>query len=388
MYSRRQEKTTTFLAFFTWGVVMICRTAFGYYLTPLHLSPSQAGLANFMTSIVVCIAAVPLTRLADRKQSYARLLTAELLVCALSMLLLSAAKSFPTVLAAKALLGLGCAPIFTMLMTLTERVSTPETYPGNAGIISNGESILNTIAGPTLIVFLLGSVGFGGTNRTLAAALLFMTVLWIFAGRGLRFTENKKEDKASPLIDIIRAPNILICLFGTVSALITCWCIYLYVPTLLTQNGEFSDRTMSTIMTLMGVFMTVWLIVLPRLSNRTGRKKLVIVFSFVAAATIFVLSFLQRSGLFRVAVFVLFGGCCSAVCLFFAALIPVASVKAADCAAAVALIDAAGEFLGSSVGPLIVGFIADAAGIRTGMAVSGIAMVACGVLGLFLKEER
>lgn len=379
------SRIITCLAFFTWGLTMLCRTAFGYYMEPLHLTATQAGAANFLTSFCVCISAVAVSRFAERRNWQLPVLVAELLVCAAAVTMLSLFRSYPMVLISKALLGVGCGPVFTLLMTMTERAGTPEQYPTNAGIVANGEAILATIMGPVLIVFLLSNLGFGWTNGVLAAFLLLLAAFWRLCGRRIHGGAPVKAAAVAPVRKVLGSRNVRLCMIGGSCSLVACWCIYVYAPTMLLEAGCYSSSTMSMIMTMMGMFMALWMLFLPYLSNKIGRKPVVLLFSLLGAAALFTLyRWAARPAL--VLIFILFGGCCSVISMIYMAILPVDSVPAEEAATAVSLINATGELMGASVGPLLAGLIADAAGMRYGMLFASLSMAAAAAAAVFLVK--
>lgn len=383
--AKAHGRTVTILAFLTWGLSMLCRTAFGYYVEPLELTATQAGIANFLTSFCICISAVVVSRIAERDGKQRQYLTGMLLICVTSVAMIGVCRNFPMVLLSKALLGIGCGPLFTFLMTMTERASTPEQYPTNAGIVANGEAILATIAGPVLIVSLMSHMGFLGTNLILAALLAVLTVAWFLVGRGSSQGKREKAAPAIPIRQVLCNRNILLCIVGGVGSLLACWCIYVYAPSMLLEAQCYSDSTMSLIMTMMGLFMATWMLFLPYLSNKYGRKPVIVVFSLLGAAALLALAF-RPAKLMFVLLFILFGGCCSVISMFFMAIIPVDSVPAGESATAVALINAASELLGASLGPLVAGVIADYAGMRYGMLLAALAMVITALAAALLRK--
>ena len=392
---KKQEITATALAFCTWGITMLCRTSFGYFLAPLSLTAGQAGIANSMTAFFVCIMMFPLSGLAAKKNSYHTVLICSLLLCAVSMFLLSHITDFYAILIAKALLGIGCAPIFTLLTTILKRASTPETYPVNAGILANGEAILNTIVGSVFIVYALQAFGFARTVQLLAVLLLFLSIFWLF-GTQSSFKNMSEETirpdntdtdlkESSSLRIVLRNRNIWLCALGSIFSLLACWGIYIYVPTLLTETGGFPNNVMSYIMMSMGIFMAVLMILLPMLAARIGNKPTTIIFSFVGGLALLLLSVYPGS-LLSVILFVLLGGSCSVVSMFFMAIIAPDSIPTAQCALAVAFVNGSGELFGSSLGPVCIGLLADHAGIAAGMFLCATAMMLAGLTGVFLKK--
>ena len=382
----RREWAVTLLAFFTWGVTMLCRTSFGYYLDALELSAAQAGLANAVTSGVVCASAIVVSRLAEKRNALGQTLAAALAVCAASVWLLAGAKIFAAVLAARARLGLGCGPVFTLNMSLVERQTAAERYPVVSGIVADGEAVLNTILGPVLIVFLLGAVGFGGTNAVLGIALLALSAMWLWRCKGDGgAAQAAPRGGAGGLAVILRSRNAWLCVVGGIFTLLACWCIYMYAPTLLTKEGGFTDRQMSLVMTSMGVFMMIGMTVVPLFSDRIGRCAAVAIFSLAGLAAMAGL-WLAPGAPVSIALFILFGGCCSVISMFYMAIIPVESLPEGARTLALAVINASGELFGAAIGPYLAGLWADASGVRCGMLAAALSMAVAAAAGTLLKE--
>lgn len=377
----------TILAFFTWGFTMLSRTAFGYYLTELSLSAVRAGWANFLTSICLFFSAIVFTRLVERTGKYRGILSAQLLLTAVAVAAMGYARSYAVVLLVKGLLGVGCGPIFALMMTMVERNSTPESYPGNAAIVANGEAILNTMLGPILVVGCLGFFGFRKTNLLLAALVGTMALLWrLAAPRDSAPSGKHPQKEATSFRELLSCPDVLVCACGSIFSLIPCWCIYVYVPSLLQSTGRYSDTVMSFAMTAMGAFMMIWMLITPKLCKALGTKLAGALLGASAVTGLTLLS-LFPGNLGCVGLFVIFGGNCSVVSMIFMAIIPVERIEPSKSASAMALVNGSAELLGASVGPLIAGMIADSAGMGAGMLFAAGCMLCALLAGLFQSHK-
>lgn len=381
----------TFLGFFTWGLTMFSRTAFGYYLTELELTSTQAGVANFLTSFCLFWSALFFSRLAERKNCHVQVLVAELVVCAAAMVGMGLASSYWMVLVVKVLLGIGCGPVFSLLMIMTEQASAPERYAANAAMVANGEAVISTALGPVLIVWCLAALGFLGTNLAFGVSILLMALLWLGSKKMLTRPRARAATEAeSPKVSIwalLKNRGILVCTVCTIFTLVATWCIYVYAPSLLLDTGKYSDRMMSLIMTAMGIFMIVWMLVMPVLARRFGNKRASLILSFLELVALLALALFPENWL-CVALFVVLGGNGSVVVMLYMAIIPLEYVEDSQSGTAMALVNGSGELLGASVGPLIAGVISDWAGMKAGMLFAAASMAVVLLVTLLLKEVK
>ena len=226
-------------------------------------------------------------------------------------------------------------------------------------------------------------------NGLLAAVIALLAAAWLLNRKKIAAvgSPQKKGRAKGSVRSLLRNRNIIVCILGGIFSLIACWCIYVYAPTLLKATERYTDSTMSFIMTAMGVFMTAWMLFLPYIGGRIGYKPVAIVFSACGAGSLLAL-FLKADSLFCVTCFILFGGCCSVISMIYMAIITVDSTEAEQSAAAVALVNALGELLGASVGPLLAGMLSDAYGMKYGMLFAGGSMAIVTAVGFFLKKTE
>lgn len=390
MQEKRQaeEKLIVALGFLTWGLSMLMRTSFGYYVDELALSTTQVGIANAAVSAIVCISAIVIGSFAERKGGFFSILAGQLCVCAGAVLILALAQDFFVILISRVLLGIGCGPLFALIMKCVELSSTDGTYPQNAGFVSNGEACINTILGPVITVFLLNQIGFRYANGVFAVLLLLLGAGWIvLSKRGKAAGTQVQENKRVSVKRLLKNGSLLLCIAGGSLTLTACWCIYMYVPALLQKNGNLPDTQMSFVMTAMGVFMAVWMIVFPSWYSRKKAKGTVIAGCFLGTVGLAALAAAPGNWI-AVGLFVLFGGLASVMSLFFMAIFSIECVDSCQSASALVLINGGCEFFGASMGPLAAGWLADRTSLRVSMLIPAVCMVLSGAIVMAVKSKK
>ncbi len=363
----------------TWGVSMLMRTSFGYCGDELSLSATLLGLSNAILCATVCVSAVIMSKIVEKTGRLFTALSFSLSMCASAMLTLALSQNLSAILLSRVLLGVGCGPIFSLTMKATEVYSTEESYPVNAGIVTNGEAIFNTILGPVILVALLNTVGLVKMSVLFTVILGFESLAWLGLGKKLGGKISIGSGEKVPLKAHLNNRGLMLCIAGGALTLVAGWCIYMYAPTILKLAGNLSDTRMSFVMTSMGIFMAVWLIVGPILYSHLNRRWFVSLGCVLGAVGLIGLSS-KNIGSVAVILFVLFGGFASAMSLFFMAILSLEFVDPAASTSALALVNGGCELLGASIGPAVAGWIAD----RTTYGASILVAVICMLLAAFI----
>lgn len=354
----------------------------------LALSPAQVGISNALTSGAICISTITIGSAAEKRGKIFSCLTLLLLIGAAAVLLLGMASGFPAILISRVLLGIGCGPLFALTMKSVAIFSLESTYPRNAGIVSNGEAFINTILGPVIIVFLLNKMGFRSTNYLFSLLLVALAVAWLLIGRRVSVQQAPiNTEKKHQVMTILKNSGLRKCLLCGSMALVACWCIYMYVPSLLQSTGTLTDTQMSFIMTAMGIFMSVWMVVLPAIYASGTRKWVVIAGCLLGALGIGVL-IVSADHWVSIALFILFGGLSSVVSLFYMAIFSVELIEPEQTAAALALVNGGCELLGASLGPMLAGWIAERADLRISMLIPTLSLVCAALITRSIHSPR
>ena len=186
--------------------------------------------------------------------------------------------------------------------------------------------------------------------------------------------------------DVFRYRNIPLNTIGML-----CWLTNLVVlsallPSYLIDYLHLSLQQMGGVLSAIGFGGTLGTLIMPALSDRLGRKPVMILSVIGAAIGLY---FLMHTGAEPLRLFV-----CLAVCLFFVfsmitltvGPISAESVPAKLMATASGIVVGAGEIFGGGIAPAIAGYVAKNYGIQHIMDLAAIALVVGLVVTLFLKE--
>lgn len=382
-----KEKAIIAVGFLTWGMAVYMRNSFGYYLDELSISATQVGIANAVVSACACVSAIIVGALAEKKGKIFSALGLMILAITAGVLLLATAKNFPMILVSRVFLGIGCGPVFPLVMKSVEMESSKKTYPRNVGLVSNGEPWISTIFGPVIVVAMLKSLGFFGTNGVFALLLLVLGIIWFGMGR----KENHPvpmAKKQGTIGTLLKNRHVQLCIAGGALNLVAAWCIFMYVPTLLQKEGHLSDTWMSFTMTAMGVCMAIGMVAFPSWYAKYSDKRIVELGCILAAVGLGAIMIFPGN-IMAIVLYILFGGLASVMSLFFMAIMSVERIPENQSALALSLINGGCELLGASIGPMIAGWLADCLNLRVSMLISMVCMVlSAGVVMLIAAREK
>ena len=158
-----------------------------------------------------------------------------------------------------------------------------------------------------------------------------------------------------------------------------------FMPVYYMNERHFSSTEMGILMSVLGASATICSYIVPALSDRLGRRTVVVVFSLIGALT--PLAALYFDGPFWMLCVILFlTWSASGVAPIFMATIPSETVPAHRIAACVGLVMGMGEIVGGVLSPIAGGWLADIAGLSAPLMLQAACAVVVGLLGLWLHE--
>lgn len=186
--------------------------------------------------------------------------------------------------------------------------------------------------------------------------------------------------------EIFRYRNIILCMIGLFGLMSCFFVIAAMLPNYLTDYLTLSISEMGFVTSAVGFGGFVGAILIPYISDRVGRKPVLIASFIVAIISLF--SFIQTTANL-VALFILLFiiACCTfGNIVMLAAVISAESVPPALAASAAGIPIGAGEIFGGGVAPAIGGYVAQNYGIQSILYIGLIGLAVSIVISLFLKE--
>jgi predicted MFS family arabinose efflux permease len=300
------------------------------------------------------------------------------------------ATSFLMLLGTRLLMGFAEGGVAPISQSITVLAVPPERRGLAMGIMQNfGSNLFGSFVAPVLLV---GIATAWGWQRAFFVAgvpgLLSALLLWHFVrephedrARG----SAVREPLASRLGAILGQRNMVLCALISVllvSYVVICWT---FAPLFLTQVRGLRPGTMSWLMGTLGISATVGSFVVSGISDRIGRRPVMIGMAF--AGTILPLGALYHTGSpWALAAIFFVGWGLNGVFPLFMGTIPSESVKLRHMTTAIALVMGTGEVFGGVLSPTLAGWAADRAGLAAPLWIMLGLCVASGLLALGLTE--
>jgi MFS family permease len=381
----------------TFGFLFFDRNA-ASYLAPfiardLALNNTQIGLLGSALSVTWALSAYFFGAWSDRIGVRKPFLLISVVSFSLCSFLSGIAQSFGVLLASRLLMGLAEGLYLPVAMAIMLVVSTEKRRGLNMGVMQNlFSNLLGSFVAPLVLVaiaehynwrlsfFIAGVPG-------LVCALL----IWRYVREPARTPTSTRADapvgeRHMGLAEMLRVRNVWLCVL--ISCFMVPWMVlgWAFMPVFYVNYRHIAPSDMSILMSVLGASAALGSFVVPALSDRLGRKPIMIGFSFLGALVSF--AALYYSGpLFMLGALVFIGWLASGVFPLFMGTIPAESTSPRYVATAMGLIVGVGEIIGGFGGPTLAGWVADQTSLAAPILMQAGCAVMGGVLSLFLIES-
>jgi len=362
----------------------------------LHLNNTQIGMLASGLSFAWAISGVVVGALSDSYGHRKTLLLTAVVIFSVCSVISGLAPSFGVLLASRMLMGLAEGPIMPISQTLVA-LESPDTRRGlNMGVMQNlGSNFIGSFLAPIVLVTLAQM--FSWRSAFFVAALpglICAALIWRWVHEP-RTHEVRSEKAARPneaprseerrITDLFRYRNMWLCII--ISCFMVPWMIvgWTFLPTLYVNFRHFSPSDMKWLMSVLGISAAVFAFIVPGLSDRLGRKPVMIAFTLIGVLYPFAALYFSGSQLV-LALLIFIGWSASGTFPLFMATIPSESIPARYLGTSLGLVMGIGEFLGGSSVPTLAGKAADDFGLPAPMFIAAGCAVIAAVLTLFLRE--
>lgn len=393
----RYENKMIIILCLAFGFVMFDRFAVAnlsvYIMADLGMNNTQLGLITSAFALTWSIVGFCGSMMADTTKSRRRLLAITVFFFSIFSMMTGLAAGFISLMVIRLIMGAFEGPVMPVSQSFIIPQSSPERRGLNMGLMQIvAVGLISTLLGPVVQVAMAES--FLGWRGTFIITIIPGVIIAILVGKvlvnpdtGMQKTEEKPGKKAEKpsIFKILKNRNIIISMFGTIFLL--CWyvCTLTYAPGYLTSVKGLEPSSMSYVMSAFGVGAVVWGIVIPKLSDKFGRKPLVIVAAAMGAiGNIGILLAPPNVYLMMLIAFVGWGG--TGVCALMQSTIPAESGDPRFVSTILGSNQLTGELIGASVGATIMGIIGDAFGLTTVLWLLAGCMCVCFVLSFLYKE--
>lgn len=376
------------------GVVFFDRNAMSYlapFVIPeLGLSNTQVGMLASGLSFAWAVSALVIGAFSDRTGLRKPILLVLIVVFSLCSFMSGIAASFAVLLAARMLMGLAEGPILPISQSLTALESGEKRRGLNMGVMQNlGSNLIGSFAAPLILVAVAEAVGwrnafFIAGIPGLICALLVWKLVREPKTHELHPVSAATAERMS-MTQLFQHRNMWLCV--CISIFMVAWMVlgWAFLPVLFTQLRGMPSQEMSWMMSVLGVSAAAFAFIVPGLSDRIGRKPVMILFTLIGV--LYPLAAIYHTGSSLVLAALIFvGWSASGTFPLFMATIPSETIPARYLATSVALVMALGEILGGTTAPTLAGRAADIYDLTAPMWIAMACAIAATVLTLFLKE--
>ncbi|HTX24070.1 MAG TPA: MFS transporter [Steroidobacteraceae bacterium] len=380
------------------GIAFFDRNA-GSILVPfiehdIPLNNTQTGLIGSALSITWALGAYLIARWSDASGVRKPFLLAFLLIFSVCSFLSGLSRSFPMLLLSRMVMGAVEGPFLPVCLALMAVESSEHRRGINAGVMQNFfASVLGQSLAPLLLVALAQTFSWraafyiAGVPGVLCALAV---LLWV--------REPNKAAQASldapgvggsgsqmGLGAMLRQRNILLCCL--ISIFMVTWLImgWTFLPKFFTDDRHLSPAVMSYLMTSLGVASALSSFTVPALSDRLGRKPVIIAFCFLGVLSPLAALYIQGPPVL-IGALMFAGWFGSGTFPLFMGVIPGETISRRYAATAMGLVVCVGEVVGGFGITSVSGALADAWSVSAPVLIEAGCAVAGGLLCLLLVE--
>ena len=375
------------------GIVFFDRNSLNFlmpFVQPdLGLNNTQVGMLAGALSLTWALAAFGIGFVSDKTGSRKGLLILATLAFSACSVLSGIAASFALLLGARMLMGAAEGGVMPISQALVAAEVKPERRGLAMGITQNfGSNLLGSFVAPVALVAF--ATAYGWRHAFFIAAipgLISALLMWFIirevprdvaampTARGERLT--MREALAERNVWICAVVGILL-----VSYLVVCWA---FMPLYLTQVRGYDPKTMGWLMGVLGISATIGSFVISGLSDRVGRRPLMIAMPLIGVILPLGAMYYDGSVWVLAAIFFVGWGI-NGVFPLFMATIPSESVDPRHTATVLGLCMGTGEVLGGVLSPFLAGVAADRAGLQAPLWIMLGLTAAGGLLAFGLRE--
>jgi MFS transporter, ACS family, hexuronate transporter len=368
-----------------------------YMAKDLSLTNTQAALINSVLSAMWALGAYVIARWSDSRGSRKPFLLAFLVIFSACSILSGLAPSFPVLLISRAIMGAVEGPFLPVCLAIMAVESSPNRRGVNAGIMQNFfAALLGQSLAPWVLPIIAEDYGWrAGFFVSGVPGLLCAIGIWLWvreptkaaqaALHAVVATDDAGVYEKMGLFDMLAVRNVFVCCL--ISVFMVGWFVmgWTFLPKFLTTVRGMPGPAMGSLLSVLGFASAVSGFGAPWLSDRIGRKPVMIGFCLVGALTALGAMYFQGSTL-ALGALLFVGWLATGTFPLFMGVIPGESMPRRYAATAMGLVVCVGEVLGGSGLVALAGKIADLTQLSSAvLMMAGSGTVGC-LLCFFLVE--
>ncbi|HWS66342.1 MAG TPA: MFS transporter [Steroidobacteraceae bacterium] len=382
----------------TFGFVFLDRNAASFLMpfiaNDLHFNNSQVGLVASALSFTWAVAAFLGGAYSDRTGNRKNLLLIAVVAFSLCSFASGLAVSFVTLFSTRLLMGLAEGPILPISQSLVAIESTAAKRGNNMGVMQNfGSNLMGSFVAPLVVVAVASSYNWRWAFFLAGVPGLIMALLIARFVRQPAATATATPARtAAPLAEMsmgygemLQHRNMWLCMLMAI--FMVAWMVlgWAFLPLFYTKVRHIGNGQMSVLMSVLGLSAAFFSFVVPALSDRFGRRPVIVIFNFIGLLVPLAALHFQGS-LFMLGTLIFIGWSASGTFPLFMGTVPSETIPARYVATSLGMVVGLGEILGGVSAPAIAGRAADHYGLRAPVMIMAVCAVVGTVLALFLRE--
>jgi len=360
----------------------------------LQLTNTQVGFLGSGLAITWALGAYLIARWSDARGVRKPFLLAFLVIFSACSFLSGLAPNYPVLLISRMIMGLVEGPFLPVCLAIMAVESSEHRRGINAGIMQNffaallGQSLAPLVLVPIADAFGWRSAFFiAGIPGLICAAIV---LLWVrepsrAAQDALDVSTAGAEGARMSFTQMLSVRNVLVCCL--ISVFMVAWMIigWTFLPRFFTDYRGLPAPTMGYLMTVLGIASAVSGFCAPAISDRIGRKPIMIAFCLAGVITPLAALYFQGS-LVVLGLLMFIGWTATGAFPLFMGVIPGETISRRYAATAMGLVVCVGEVIGGFGITALSGRLADLFDLTTPVLMMVACAIAGGVLCFFLVE--
>lgn len=373
------------------GIVFFDRNALNFlmpFVQPdLNLNNTHVGMLAAALSLTWAVAGYLVSSASDKAGNRKGFLLVAIVAFSLCSVLSGLATSFLLLFGARLLMGVAEGPIAPISHALVVREVDPRHRGLAMGVMQNfGSNFFGSFVAPVVLVAIAASLGW--RNAFFLAGvpgIVTALLIWKFIDEPPPEAKTEGEAKGLTLKEAFSYKNIVVCAIVSVllvSYLVITWA---FMPLYLTQVKGVDPQTMGWLMGTLGISATIGSFVVAGLSDRIGRKPVLVFIPFLGVLLPLGAMYFDGSPWLLAGIFFI-GWALNGCFPLFMATVPSETIQSGHVATALALVMATGEVFGGVLSPFVAGMAADKFGLTAPLWIICGFAVAAGFVAMLLTE--
>ncbi len=381
----------------TFGFVFLDRNAASFLMPliagDLHFNNSQVGLVASALSFTWAVAAFLGGAYSDRTGNRKSFLLIAVVAFSLCSFASGLAASFAALFAARLFMGLFEGPILPICQSLVAIESSAGKRGNNMGVMQNfGSNLLGSFVAPLALVAIASAFHWRWAFFVAGVPGLIMAVLiakFVRQPAATIVPAGVSAQASTPTgmgyREMLRHRNLWLCM--VMAIFMVAWMVlgWAFLPLFYTKVRHIGNGEMSVLMSVLGLSAAFFSFVVPRLSDRFGRRPIIVIFNFVGLLVPFAALYFGGS-LFMLGALIFVGWSASGTFPLFMGTVPSETIPARYVATSLGMVVGLGEILGGVSAPAIAGRAADLYGLQAPIMIMAACAIVGTVLALFLRE--